>query len=459
MSGVEKYCRRCKKFFPLEQDICLYCWGNLSSTCKFCGCEINTSDLNYCTCCGAELFKITHHATGQRGRHSNIKMSYSAMKREKEFKKWYVKLYPNGENTAKTYSSKLKNLVDKMPDALQRKLKSNLFEYDDAKEFENAIKKLFTSDVFLSFDNKNHSQASTAIRQYLSFLDENSDGINNNGINNNGKINFISHRNKDFVPPVVISDETVFINGNTYRLYRKEYETVQDFIRSTTERLLFTNSIPLSEIKRLLDKQYCKIIFDLQYAFLSLVCVENDGVKRYYKEKICGYYLCSQWQRQLSHSYDRKIATWLKKLSQQRNISSANHGDEHDTAFQQNKCREQTNITNNENDMIRAREEEYRKIFMSQKLQDQTQNDDATIKKEVTTKDVYNILKNVNWVSGVGYISCDEKRVSIKSGKETVMFPYEAILKAYKNKMWTQQPKGAFSKEKSALAKKVFDSI
>lgn len=117
-----------------------------------------------------------------------------------------------------------------------------------------------------------------------------------------------------------MSDETVSIKGEKFRLYRKRNGKIQDFVRETFKRLLEINAIPESELKNLHDKEYCKNTFDLNFALFVDSEAERTvkGRARYSSEQtffVKGYYICSEWWLGKTAVYDNSIAEWLRKLS------------------------------------------------------------------------------------------------------------------------------------------------
>lgn len=235
--------------------------------------------------------------------------------------------------------------------------------------------------------------------------------------------------------------KSVKIGEKSFELYPSPNEKIQQHVQRTMTVLLSNNLIPVSEMQKLLtDINYCYNTFGINFQGCRYTLLRTDrksDAVRYWADKYGGYYICSQWYKDCS----TKFANWLIKLSKMENA----------TAFQQNKEPEQTDVSNDET--VSITEAEY-EAFSAWKNTQQ-----KTAKKEITTEDVYNILKKVSYVDGVGYISCDEKYVYFTSIKDIPMVKLETVLKSYNNKSWVQQTKGVFSKEISALAKKVYDSI
>lgn len=116
----------------------------------------------------------------------------------------------------------------------------------------------------------------------------------------------------------VMPDNTVVIKGETFRLYRRSGEKIQDFVRSTFERLLNISAISDTELKRLHDKEYCLNTFGLQFALFVDTEKERsiNGHDRYYAKRTGKFFLCSQWWLGKTSLYDDKITDWLTWLSE-----------------------------------------------------------------------------------------------------------------------------------------------
>ena len=90
---------------------------------------------------------------------------------------------------------------------------------------------------------------------------------------------------------------------------------IGQLVRETFSDLLNSNCLTDAEIKELCDKDYCKIIFDLNYAVLKESCNLEDRFDdkqhaRYYSQVFQGkYLLCNDW-------YERNrqgLEGWLVK--------------------------------------------------------------------------------------------------------------------------------------------------
>jgi hypothetical protein len=110
---------------------------------------------------------------------------------------------------------------------------------------------------------------------------------------------------------------SISIKAIVYQLYKKNNETIQDFVKETL-RLMFDNKlIPDSEINNMLDKDYCNKIFGIAFPIIQNdknKLTDNAGYSRYWSDKIFGqYYACSQWYDK--QKYRDKLANWIKKIS------------------------------------------------------------------------------------------------------------------------------------------------
>ena len=84
-------------------------------------------------------------------------------------------------------------------------------------------------------------------------------------------------------------------------------EPVQEFLKRTLSSLLENNFIPKSEIEKLKTKEYSKQCFDINFPLLQ-VSLNEDNRVRYWKDKIYGFYVCSQWYQK---KHDDKIEKWI----------------------------------------------------------------------------------------------------------------------------------------------------
>lgn len=82
----------------------------------------------------------------------------------------------------------------------------------------------------------------------------------------------------------------ITINGKEFYL--------QDFVQNALKLLLKANAISQIELKSLMDSDYCKDTFDLNYPLLSTdknSFASDSTHLRYYTEEIGGYYICNHW--------------------------------------------------------------------------------------------------------------------------------------------------------------------
>lgn len=112
--------------------------------------------------------------------------------------------------------------------------------------------------------------------------------------------------------------EKVTINGCTLPLYRKDSQSVQDFVKEIITTLFKNHFLTDKEISLLQSKQYCIETFDIYYPLLeknSSNLKDADGHARYWmKFNAGGFYVCSQWWKEKYAVYDDKIAKWLMNL-------------------------------------------------------------------------------------------------------------------------------------------------
>jgi len=94
-------------------------------------------------------------------------------------------------------------------------------------------------------------------------------------------------------------DKYVEIKGIRIQLLKNTGESIQDFIKRTLNLMLHGKLIPETEIVKLLNPEYCKKTFYLQFPLLqtdSLKTIDASGRSRYWKNKFDRkYYVCSQW--------------------------------------------------------------------------------------------------------------------------------------------------------------------
>ena len=121
-------------------------------------------------------------------------------------------------------------------------------------------------------------------------------------------------------------ETSVLIGGYEFELFPREGEKIQEHVKYTMERLLSKNLIPNCEMKRLLnDKEYCYQTFGICFKFThwtakyTLLCkdvtkLHCEELKKYWVDKIAGYYICSQWYQSLAPNF----ANWLIALSEGR---------------------------------------------------------------------------------------------------------------------------------------------
>lgn len=112
---------------------------------------------------------------------------------------------------------------------------------------------------------------------------------------------------------------TVTIKGKQIPLSKENHESVQDFVKRIMELLIIQNLLPETEIQNLLDKDYCKKTFFLQFPLIRKIeqgYKDNSGKGRYWTKDFGGkYYVCSQWWKDHHPTYLKNITRWLKDLA------------------------------------------------------------------------------------------------------------------------------------------------
>lgn len=128
----------------------------------------------------------------------------------------------------------------------------------------------------------------------------------------------------NFNQPIVADGKTtVTINGIVLPIYRNSNQKVQDFVKQTLETLFSNNLLPVDEIKRLQNKEYCDQTFNIKFPLLESDSrkITISGHTRYWTNfRVSGFYVCSQWWKQLFDTYDKRLADWLRKLEKEYDI-------------------------------------------------------------------------------------------------------------------------------------------
>jgi len=115
---------------------------------------------------------------------------------------------------------------------------------------------------------------------------------------------------QDWIDKVDInSEETINIKGKDIPLYKKNNETIKNYVRKILT-LMFENALLSDkEIRNLLEKKYCSRTFGISFPIIS----KNKNI-RYWKDKIDEYYICSQWAIKREDTYKTKLSNWIKKV-------------------------------------------------------------------------------------------------------------------------------------------------
>jgi hypothetical protein len=103
-------------------------------------------------------------------------------------------------------------------------------------------------------------------------------------------------------------------------VYKNRNESTQDFVKRTLH-IMFANDLLPKEIPNMLNKEYCKETFGIQFPI-----IQNDQAKlkdghghlRYWVKELFGneYYGCSQWWKDLDSTYEHKLSKWIKKIAE-----------------------------------------------------------------------------------------------------------------------------------------------
>lgn len=113
---------------------------------------------------------------------------------------------------------------------------------------------------------------------------------------------------------------TVKIGEIQFERYPKDGEKIQEFVKRTLGTLFKHNLIPQKEIEKLLDKDYSKKTFNLDYALLA-----DSTVKHYWSETHFDkhYYCCFEWynvggakgNEERAKKQREGFAKWLETLA------------------------------------------------------------------------------------------------------------------------------------------------
>ena len=116
---------------------------------------------------------------------------------------------------------------------------------------------------------------------------------------------------------VLVIGESIKIYGVNVPLYKNNHETTQDFVKRLLKLLYNNDLLPEHEIKNMLNKDYCKETFDIQFPIIQNDSkkLKYEGHMRYWVNKIIGdYYVCSQWWKPKEDDYKEKISKWLTRI-------------------------------------------------------------------------------------------------------------------------------------------------
>jgi hypothetical protein len=125
--------------------------------------------------------------------------------------------------------------------------------------------------------------------------------------------------------PEITPEDTININGINVPLHKNENETTQNFVKKILRLFFNENFLPDTEIRNMLDRDYCRRTFGINYSIL-----QNDntrlrdgqkGTSRYWLNERFGneYYACSQWWKTNEEIYKRKLSEWIKRIGKLHN--------------------------------------------------------------------------------------------------------------------------------------------
>jgi hypothetical protein len=116
------------------------------------------------------------------------------------------------------------------------------------------------------------------------------------------------------------AEQSVNIKGVKISLYKLGNESIQNFVKRTLRLLFENNLLPESEINNMLDKQYCKATFGIQFPIIQndqTKLRDDKGHPRYWANTIFEVYFgCSQWWKDLDSVYSSKLSKWIKKIAE-----------------------------------------------------------------------------------------------------------------------------------------------
>jgi hypothetical protein len=112
--------------------------------------------------------------------------------------------------------------------------------------------------------------------------------------------------------------KSVNINGKSIPINKGVSDKIQDFVKEIMHQLLDNNLLSEQDIILLLDTEYSKETFSLQYSLLRTIeqgRKDSNGYYRYWVD-VFGkkYYVCNHWQLDYESIYMEKLQKWLLSL-------------------------------------------------------------------------------------------------------------------------------------------------
>lgn len=123
--------------------------------------------------------------------------------------------------------------------------------------------------------------------------------------------------NENIKLPQVLNNQTLkYKNSNLNDTYQKP---IGKFVKEKLQKLIEFDLINYDEIQKLLDKDYSKLTFDIQYPFLQNSDVKDEEILiRYWKNpfeiKGSKFFVCSQWYETIQNNDRPYFEKWYNKL-------------------------------------------------------------------------------------------------------------------------------------------------
>lgn len=136
------------------------------------------------------------------------------------------------------------------------------------------------------------------------------------------ELDILRVKGSDLDKPQIIEDkckEQLFSNSSINKdLYKNENECIQDYVKRLLYILFSNNLLSEEMIFQLQNKEYCKIVFDINYPLLEqdINKIRPAGKARYYTtSKLQNkYYICKEWWKDNFPVYEKKLKAWVDKI-------------------------------------------------------------------------------------------------------------------------------------------------